>query len=178
MTDNGNVIQVPESVTIHIAQGAILRMFDPAAGPTPLYLHGRLECGCYRIFHDLSESPVPLVLADSAPAEVRPEWFGAEADNVYDDALGQDDLSQLTDATSALRASLASLPRVGGVICFLPGQYLVTSEIVIDKNAVLFRGAGRQGNASAGTKQHGSYLAFGGGGVRTGTEGACCGSRG
>lgn len=87
-------------------------------------------------------------LAGDSSAWTSVKDFGAVGDGVADD-------------TSAIQSAIDSLDDTfGGTVYFPPGQYLITSGLVIDKESVVLRGSNRRGKHYSGTPK-GSYIKLG-----------------
>lgn len=98
-------LEIPATVTIAIAQGAKLKLENPNGSPV-LTVNGRLDAGAYQIF-DVNANATPLLFGDGVGPEVLPEWFGAQAGNLYGPDQGGDwDMNpeSITDSTEAFKA--------------------------------------------------------------------------
>ncbi|MCL5743779.1 MAG: glycoside hydrolase family 55 protein, partial [Acidobacteria bacterium] len=127
---------LPASVALRMDRAGL---FKVATGST-LTIEGPLETGLFQIFStEATDTGYGGAVVLSSVTELYPQWFGAQADGVTDDA-------------AAIQAAVNTCPSRGCRIWFSPGTYLIGSSIV-PKSNVAFVGPGFTMESSPTTPQ-------------------------
>ena len=116
-----NNVTIPSNINVIIPNGASIQ---PATTKT-LTINGGISAGFYQIFGGAGS----IVLGQSAAYQVYPHWWGAKGDGTTDD-------------TTPIQSASNSLT-TGGNMFFPTSTYLITAEITIGYNNIVWTGVGK-----------------------------------